>query len=149
MEAMVTSPIKLERRVNAPPDRAFEVFFHRIDEWWPLGTHSVHGERGTVVVEPGPDGRIVERPANADDIEWARVTVWDPPQRLVLRWHPNPERSGDTEVEVRFRAEGDDTIVELEHRGWERLGPEGAEIRAQYSTGWQPVLDRFTERVSL
>ena len=102
MGTTTTAPIKVERRVGVPPDRAFEVFFHGIDGWWPLATHSVHGERGKVVVEPGPDGRIVEHAANGDQIEWARIETWDPPGRLVLRWHPNPERSSDTEVEIRL-----------------------------------------------
>ncbi|MDQ4006322.1 MAG: SRPBCC domain-containing protein [Actinomycetota bacterium] len=147
METAATTPIRIERRVSASPTRAFEVFFHQIDSWWPLGTHSVHGERGTVIVEAGPQGRIVEHPAEGEDIEWARVEVWDPPRRLVLRWHPNPERSGDTEVEVRFTPDGDGTMVELEHRGWEHIGPEGSEIRGEYDTGWIPVLDRFRELV--
>ena len=147
MGTMVTSPIKLERRVSASPERAFDVFFHEIDSWWPLATHSVHGERGKVVVEPGPQGRIVEHPAEGNDIEWARVEVWDPPRRLVLRWHPNPERSGDTEVEVRFTPDGEGTRVELEHRRWERIGPEGPQIRGEYSAGWIPVLDRFVELI--
>jgi hypothetical protein len=35
------------------------------------------------------------------------------------------------------------TVVELEHRGWERLGPGFAEIRGGYDAGWAPTMERF------
>jgi hypothetical protein len=48
-----------------------------------------------------------------------------------------------TEVEVRFRAEAGETVVELEHRAWERLGQRAAAARASYQEGWDPVLDLY------
>jgi hypothetical protein len=46
---------------------------------------------------------------------------------------------------VRFEQEGDGTRVELEHRGWERVMDEAAEMRASYDTGWERVLCEFAE----
>lgn len=46
-------------------------------------------------------------------------------------------------VEVTFTAEGDGTRVQVEHRGWERLGLErGQEARDEYAAedGWPFVL---------
>ena len=40
----------------------------------------------------------------------------------MLRWHPGREPETAQEVELRFRAEGATTVVELEHRGWAGLG---------------------------
>jgi len=34
-------------------------------------------------------------------------------------------------------------LVELEHRGWERLGPEVAELKGEYAAGWIATLERF------
>ena len=44
------------------------------------------------------------------------------------------------EVEVRFSADGGGTLVELEHRGWQKLGARAAEARAGYDEGWTVVL---------
>ena len=50
----------VERSVEVPADAetAFTLFTDRIADWWPMATHSVHGEGGTVGFE---EGRLVER----------------------------------------------------------------------------------------
>lgn len=54
-----------------------------------------------------------------------------------MDWEP-PE----TELEVRFAADGEATRVELEHRGFETYGPDG---RASYDEGWDAVLGELVE----
>jgi hypothetical protein len=44
---------------------------------------------------------------------------------------------------VRFVPDGDGSRVELEHRGWERLGEAAAEAREGYDTGWDTVLGLY------
>jgi len=44
--------------------------------------------------------------------------------------------------------EGGKTLVELEHRGWERLGEHAGEARQSYASGWEGVLKGFAERAS-
>jgi hypothetical protein len=39
--------------------------------------------------------------------------------------------------------EGDGTRIDLEHRGWERLGDRAAEARPQYDEGWESVLGLY------
>jgi len=50
-----------------------------------------------------------------------------------------------SEVEVRFIAQGTDaTLVELEHRKFERLGAEaGASMRKDVDGGWPRMLEHF------
>ena len=84
--------------------------------------------------------------------DWGRVTVWEPPHRLVFRWQigaqrepvPDPQRA--SEVEVRF-ADGE---VRLEHRGFERHGPDAENYRAALASeqGWPYILGRYAARLS-
>ena len=80
-------------------------------------------------------------------LPWGQVLAWEPPSRFVLSWHPSFSSRPPTEVEVRFSASGPGTLVELEHRGWEALGPEITAIRDNYATGWEPTLERFRAHV--
>ena len=142
------APVRQQVKVPLAPDRAYSLFFQELPSWWPTGTHSVHGEAVTVEVTGGPAGTVVEVAPTGERIVWARVLVWDPPHRLVVSWNPSPTRTVATEVEVRFRPDGDGTIVELEHRGWDRLGDEGVGLREEYEVGWTPVLQRYASAAS-
>lgn len=130
-------------RVEVPIETAFETFTRGIGSWWPVATHSVFKERvRQLVLEERAGGRVYERSEGGEQADWADVLVWEPPARLVLRWRVNPRR-GPTEVEVRFAAEEGGTRVELEHRGWERIGDQAG--RADYEPGWDAVLGRYVE----
>ena len=94
---------------------------------------------------------MLEHLSNWKTLPWGEVTQWDPPRRFVLAWHPTFSGRPPTEVEVRFTPSGDATLVELEHRGWERLGPEVAELKGEYAAGWTATLEHFraaTEEVA-
>jgi uncharacterized protein YndB with AHSA1/START domain len=137
--------------VAASPERAFEVFTEGVASWWPYDRMSVEAMEGegrapeTVIFETGPNGRVYERMTNGEEAHWARVTAWEPPHRLVLEWHVNPEREAPTEIEVRFTPEGEGTRVDLEHRGWEALGAEAEAVAETYANGWPLVFGRFVE----
>ena len=127
--------------VDAPPERAFEVFTAELAAWWPLGAYSAGEQPETAVFERHVGGRVFERNAAGEESEWGEVRAWEPPRRVVFSWRV----TGPTEVEVRFTAEGGGTLVELEHRGWEVLGERAAEERASYDGGWESVLGRYAE----
>jgi uncharacterized protein YciI len=129
-------PIRREVLVKAEPDKAFEVFTARIGDWWPLGTHSVHGEGGSVAFE---DGVLVERSAAGERSVWGTVTRWEPPSAVSFTWHPGNPGSRATDVTVSFTAAGEQTLVTLEHRGWE-VYEDPAAAREEYNTGWPFVL---------
>ena len=74
--------------------------------------------------------------------------MWEPPQRIVFGWQANPDASAPTEVELRFAAESDGARVELEHRGWERLGASATEAYESYDSGWGAVLPIYAKAAS-
>jgi uncharacterized protein YndB with AHSA1/START domain len=124
--------------VAAPVERAWEVFTERLQSWWPLDTHSIGADRvEEIVVEGRPGGRVFERIHGGGEESWATVLVWQPPERLVLSWEIT---DCESEVELRFRPDGDGTRVELEHRGLD----EGKASRS-YDQGWTHVLGRYEQ----
>ena len=138
-------PVVVAIDVRRGIEEAFRVFTAEIGAWWPVAGHSVEPDRvETVVLEGRVGGRLYERWHDDGEVDWGRVLAWEPPARLVLSWSPTLERRPPTEVEVRFLAvEPDHTRVELEHRGWERLGDLAAQARSSYEGGWPGVLDAF------
>ena len=73
------------------------------------------------------------------------MTVWQPPTQLSYLWHLRRDRADATEVEIRFLAQGPATTrIEIEHRGWERLGiGQVEEWREQNQAGWETLLPHF------
>jgi activator of Hsp90 ATPase-like protein len=137
-------PIRLTFEVDCPVEHAFEVWTARIDAWWPKD-HSVSEEDDlTVVLEGRPGGRIFERLENGTEHDWGQVTIWQPPTRLGYTWHINRDRSDATDVDIRFVARDKaTTTVEIEHRGWERLGTDGERWRDRNHDGWASLLPHF------
>ena len=148
---MSMEPIRRSVTVGLAQERAFTLFTEEMDTWWPVEMHSravdefgdedLKVERVEFQTRAG--GRVLEHMSNGRALPWGDVVVWEPPVRFILSWHPSSSDRPPTEVEVRFTPTADGTVVELEHRGWERLGPEFAEIRGGYDAGWVPTLERF------
>lgn len=146
-------PIRRSVSVTLAPERAFTLFTEGMGTWWPLTSYSRavdEYDEGTMKTErlefqARLGGRILEHLSNGEVVPWAEAVAWDPPARLVLAWKPNATDRPPTELEVRFIVEGTGTRVEVEHRGWERLGDLAPQARAQYDNGWTPVLSLFEE----
>jgi len=140
----VIEPIRIELEVVGPARHAFDVWTSRISQWWP-GDHTVSAEPGlTVVLEGRPGGRIFERTHDGTEHDWGEVTVWEPPSRLIYLWHLRQDRADATEVEIRFTDRADaTTLVEIEHRGWERLGARGQASRDRNGAGWATLLPHY------
>jgi uncharacterized protein YndB with AHSA1/START domain len=148
MSQLTIEPVRVGVVVDLSLDRAFRLFTDGIATWWPVEGHSMaketYGMRAeTVVLEGRVGGRIFERIAGGAEAVWGHVLVWDPPHRVTFWWKPNLDPVEPTEVEVRFSAEGTRTRVEVEHRGWERLGDDGERKRNTYDKGWPRVLGEF------
>ena len=146
---MTTLPTDLTLRkavtVARPIDEAFALFAERVGMWWPVDTHSIGGAEVDVIFERRTGGRLYERRPDGRTDEWATVVAYDPPHRIVLEWKVGLDQPPYTEVEVLFTAAGAGTRVELEHRGWERLGERAPESAASYDTGWTYVLGRYRD----
>jgi uncharacterized protein YndB with AHSA1/START domain len=141
-------PLQLTFDVRAPADHAFTIWTRDIGRWWPAD-HTATGEADlTVTLEPRPGGRIYERTIDGREIDWGEIVVWEPPQRFVYTWHLRRSQEDATEVEIRFVSTGADaTRVEIEHRGWERLGSEGPSWRDRNRGGWATLLPHYVAAV--
>jgi hypothetical protein len=144
----MTEPLTRSFEVGCSTDHAFSVWTSGIGTWWPRD-HTVSGKPDLVVLQSGVGGRIYERTFDGEEHDWGEVTVWDPPTRLAYLWHIGLDRNDATEVEIRFVArDAATTRVEIEHRGWERLGEVGAGRRDQNRSGWQALVPAFRSAIT-
>jgi uncharacterized protein YndB with AHSA1/START domain len=146
---MTLEPIRRSVHVRLDPEASFRLFTTDMGSWWPLDVHTRaedDQEPKDVVFEGHVGGRIYELMTDGSEGSWGTVTAWDPGERVVFDWKPNDTDRPPTEVEVRFEAADDGgTIVQLEHRGWEALGPDlGPRAHDAYDdpSGWRLVLER-------
>ena len=152
---MTQAPATVVRRqimVDAPIEKAFLVFTERFGDFKPPEHNLLAAPIAETVFEPRVGGHIYDRGEDGSECRWARVLVYEPPQRVVFSWDIGPtwqvetEPDNTSEVEVRFTAESPQrTRVELEHRNLERHGP-GWEAVAEgvgHDQGWPLYLARY------
>ena len=152
---MTQAPAAVVRRhivVEAPVDRAFHVFTQQFGAFKPPEHNLLAAPIAETVFEPRVGGHIYDRGTDGSECHWARVLVYDPPQRVVFSWDIGPTWQVETdpdltsEVEVTFLAEGPDrTRVELEHRNLDRHGPgwEAVSGGVGHDQGWPLYLERY------
>jgi uncharacterized protein YndB with AHSA1/START domain len=149
--------IQLSIVVEAPLQRAFQVFVDDFDRIKPREHNMLSVAIAETVFEPRAGGRIYDRGVDGSECHWARVLTYEPPHRVVFSWDISPRWQIETdhdktsEVEVRFVAETPDrTRVELEHRNLDRHGPgwEGARDGVGAGDGWPLYLRRYAELVA-
>ena len=143
--------------VEAPVDRAFQVFTEQMDKIKPREHNMLGVDIAETVFETRAGGRIYDRGTDGSECEWASVIAYEPPERVVFSWNVSPywrvedDPAKRSEVEVRFIAEGPDrTRVELEHRHLDRHGDgwEGLRDGVAAPDGWPLYLRRFTDLLS-
>ena len=148
-EISTLEPLRKSVTVKKPQREAFALFTEGVATWWPLRTHSVFEDDAvTCVFESGKGGRIFERTMAGAEHDWGEVTIWEPPTRLGYLWHLRQDPAVPSEVEIRFVPEGQArTRVEIEHRGWERLGADAQTWRDRNLGGWSTLLPHYLEAV--
>ncbi len=139
--------------VPAAVEEAFRVFTERMAEWWPREYTWSEAALEHIGMEPRAGGRWYERDARGAEQPWGIVRAWNPPHGVVLSWQISPMRQPEedpshaSEIEVRFRPDGDEaTRVELEHRAFARHGEDvAAAYRAGMDSpaGWPTILARY------
>ena len=118
---------RVSAMVAVSPAEAFDIFTRETDLWWRRGVRFRAGGRapGALHFEPGAGGRLFEEFQGASGpqlVEFGRITVWDPPTRLVFEWrNVNFAPEEKTEVEVSFEPASRGTRVTVVHRGWAAL----------------------------
>jgi hypothetical protein len=141
----MSAPLHLSFVVQCRPEMAFRLWTEEIGRWWPAD-HTVSGDPAMVAFEGRVGGRIYERGRDGIEHDWGEVTLWNPPVRLGYTWHLGGPTSDTTDVEIDFvLGEGDTTVVEIEHRGWERLGAQAGAWRDRNRAGWESLLPHLRE----
>jgi hypothetical protein len=139
----MNAPIRMTLDVECSAEHAFAVWTSEIGTWWPRD-HTVTGRAEDIVLEYGVGGRIYERTADGVEHDWGRVIVWEPPRQLAYLWHLGRNPEDATEVEITFHDKGSEaTRIEIEHRGWERVGAIADEWRNQNRAGWDALVPHF------
>jgi uncharacterized protein YndB with AHSA1/START domain len=138
--------------VNAPISEAFRVFTERFGDFKPREHNLLQAAIAETVFEPRVGGHIYDRAVDGSECRWARILVYDPPDRLVFSWDISPRWQLETnpdltsEVEVRFFAEAPErTRVQLEHRNLDRHGSGWESVRdgVDHEAGWPLYLQRY------
>ena len=138
--------------VEAPLERAFTVFTERFGDVKPPEHNLLDAAIAETVFEPRVGGHIYDRAVDGTVCRWARVLVYEPPNRVVFSWDIDPQWQIETdpdrtsEVEVRFVAETPHrTRVELEHRHLDRHGPGWRSVSdgVGHDEGWPLYLARY------
>jgi uncharacterized protein YndB with AHSA1/START domain len=138
--------------VQAPIERAFNVFTAGFDAWWPREHHVGAADLASVTMEAGAGGRRFESRVDGTECDWGRVLTWDPPRQVTLSWQINSEWEYDpnltdaARVDVRFVAEGQGvTRVEFEHSHLDKLGDTWENVLRDVSAdgGWRLILERY------
>jgi uncharacterized protein YndB with AHSA1/START domain len=146
--------IQTEIVVEAPIDRAFQVFVEQFDRIKPREHNMLAVDIAETVFEPRAGGNVYDRGVDGSECRWARVLAYEPPDRLVFSWDISPQWQPETdldktsEVEVRFIAEAPDrTRVELEHRNLDRHGDQWESLRDGVASpgGWPLYLQRYED----
>lgn len=143
--------------VQAPIERAFQVFTADMGSWWPPDHHILEGELEQMVFEPHVGGHVYDRAKDGSECRWARVLAYEPPHRFVFSWDVSTDWKLETdptktsEVEVTFTPEGPDrTHVEVEHRNLDRHGKGWEQMRDAVGSegGWQRGMVAFADRLA-
>lgn len=135
--------IELEERIHAPIERV----------WRFIGTEAgMRTWQSAHAFEPTVGGRTLfylddharrAAPENARYEMTGRVLEIEPPTRLVYTWRQHDLKEGvswpaETVIAITLEALGEsETLVRVQHSGFEKLGEIGMRFRDGYEHGWK------------
>jgi uncharacterized protein YndB with AHSA1/START domain len=153
-ETIGPTTVSASIEVDAPQQRAFEVFTRDFGAFKPPDHNLLAVPVAETVVEPHVGGHIIDRGTDGSECRWARVLVYEPHDRFVFSWDISPHWRVETdperasEVEVTFTALTEDrTRVSLEHRHLDRHGDGWTGVRDGVGSGegWPLYLTRYAD----
>lgn len=152
MTNLDTTAVSVSTEVDAPIARAFHVFTAEIGTWWDDDKHILTAPLAEMLFEPFVGGNIIDRGTDGSECRWARVLVYEPPDRVCFSWDINTSWQIETdpartsEVEIAFtELTPTRTEVVLTHRHLDRHGEGWEGMRDAVSGGWD--LQPFTRRI--
>jgi uncharacterized protein YndB with AHSA1/START domain len=152
MTQAAAAVVRREIVVDAPIERAFAVFTERFGDFKPPEHNLLGVAIAETVFEPKAGGHIYDRGVDGSECRWARILVFEPPDRVVFSWDISPQwqieadPDNASEVEVTFLAETPyRTRVQLEHRHLDRHGPgwQALSDGIAHDQGWPLYLTRY------
>ena len=136
---MDTAPLTFERTLRCPPERAFETYADRIGEWWDPQYSANPETLKAVTIEPRVGGRIYATHSDLGEVDWGRVTAWEPGRLLVHSFTLAQDARSPSEVSAEFLTGGNGCTLRFVHGGWSESN---AGHRAKFGD-WPLLLDRF------
>lgn len=141
--ALDLGPIVSSRSVRASPTESFRAFTEDFGAWWdPRLTPDATTYRGAQV-EPRVGGSVRLLHEGDAAYEFARVTVWAPPERLAMTFWLALDPEHPTTVTVDFTPQQDGALVTLAHGGWT---PANGGSRRKFNE-WPQLLQRLAVHV--
>jgi uncharacterized protein YndB with AHSA1/START domain len=157
MTEATSAVVRRDVVVAAPAEKAFSVFTERFGDFKPPEHNLLGAPIAETVFEAHAGGHIYDRAVDGTECHWARVLVYEPPQRVVFSWDIGPtwqletDPENTSEVEVRFIEEAPDrTRVEIEHRNIDRHGPGWQAVAdgVGHDQGWPLYLERYAALIA-
>jgi uncharacterized protein YndB with AHSA1/START domain len=139
---MGIEPVREHYDLTSDPAHAFDVYVHRIGEWWhPMYTEGADTFAG-VTIDPHVGGAVVERHTDGRRYEWGTVRSIVADEEISYTSNLGLDGGDPTVVSMRFAAAAaGGTSVDFEHGGWNDTN---AKDRPKF-TEWRLILDRFAQ----
>ena len=153
-QATPSTTVTASIEVDAPLQRAFEVFTRDFGAFKPPDHNLLSVPLAETVVETHVGGNIIDRGIDGSECRWARILVFEPPRRFVFSWDISPHWQLETdpaktsEVDVSFTALAENrTRVDIAHGHLDRHGDGWTGVRDGVSTdeGWPLYLSRYAD----
>lgn len=138
---MSIQQIRHEYTIRATPQRAFEVYATRIDEWWPA-TYSADPATFTAVhIDDTVGGSVQALHDGGVTYIWGEVTAWEPGERLSYTSTLAQTGESPSQITVTFAPHPDGCRVVFEHGGWDEIN----EPDRRKFGDWQLILKGFID----
>lgn len=134
----VASPIRHSFDLACTRALAFDLFTHRMGEWWT--SHSAFGDRlAGVEVDPRVGGAVLFVSTSGEKSRWGTVTVWEPDGVYAQTFTLAHDPEYPSEIRATFTPTDSGCRLDFEHGGW----TPGNASRRNHFGDWPEILGRF------